>query len=140
MSSSAIHGLQGQIYVSSTQLAELVDVTLTITSSPVNVTNHTTSVSGGVVWAESIPGVNQWSATATVNYVQSETTMTTLEDAIINQTALAFEFRDKTGTGRKKWTGTGYITSFRLNMPQGDRQTAAIDVSAASALTRGTQA
>lgn len=102
-------------------------------------TIDTTSKDAGG-WAESIVGIKNWSIECEGFIVESDIALEALETAWNNRTTVSVEIRFPGGTGKKKYTGTAYVTEFPVEFPQDDAVTYKITLQGTGALTIGTQA
>jgi len=98
-------------------------------------------------FAELTTGKFSWniSTDSLVNYTSTGTTMSTEEiyQNMYNKKLMNISFGVKTGSSpswtvdssKKRFTGTGYITSFDLNASDGDNSTSSITIDGTSVLT-----
>lgn len=111
MTTSAVAGSTGRITVGGTKIAELKNFSF---DPSVNMIDVTSTDSGG--WEEVIPGRGSWSATATAWFVASDTIQTNCRAALTGKTSVAIELDPVVGSGKLKWTGTAYISNFKMNV------------------------
>ncbi|MDT7040877.1 phage tail tube protein [Candidatus Nitronereus thalassa] len=140
MATQAIAGFKGQVLLSTdggtayNKVAELREVTLTVEADTIDASSH--AANG---WKENINGLKQWSASAEALFVNDDTYLQSLFDALLNETTLKFRFVAEESAGQKKWEGDGIVTSFEFSMPQDDAVGASFEILGSGALTQGTQ-
>ena len=93
---------------SQTLLAELLDYTLTVEETNIDVTNHDSSG-----WDESIIGTRRWTWDASANYLSTGTGQGSLRQSLIDADAtLYITFQATTSATAKKYQGKTRLISF----------------------------
>ena len=118
---------------SQTALAELKNYTLTIDTTPIDVTNHDSSG-----WKEHIHGIRSWSWTADLVYLSTGAGQGALRANLLGATPALINvtFKQSTSNTSKKYQGKTRVTSFDLNTATDDAVLGTMSGVGNGALTR----
>jgi predicted secreted protein len=118
------------IKVDTTQVAELTNVELTMSTNMFEVTSKN---SGGR--KEILAGNSEWSATADINvdFVSSDWDAANMFDAWDDKTALVLTITNGV-IGDTKFVGTAYVDNVTFTGPQGDKASGTISFAGTGAL------
>lgn len=138
MSTSAIPGFDAFLYVEvssvQTKVAEVREVTLTVTHDVIDTTTH-----DDAPWLTNIAGLRSYTLSGEKLYLAGNAAQEELIDKILDGTAINFELRPKEGTGLRKFTGTARMTSWEIAEPNDDAAAVSIEMASVGALVDGTQ-
>lgn len=130
MATTAIPGFTGQLFASTVAattaavatiaMAELQDVTLTLSREEINAFSKD---SAG--WDEVVYGKGSWGLTGTAIYHDSSgsTGQAIAWDALVNRTAMGVTFRGASSSGIIQYSGGGIVTQWELQSPDTDKHT-----------------
>lgn len=117
-----------------TKLAELTNVTISLTQETFDVTSKD---SGG--WSEILPGLKSATSTAEgiADFQSSDKDLADVFTAFIGRSQVALEWTNGV-TGDKKLTCNAYITSCEVSAPMEDTVTYSIEFASTGAITSAT--
>jgi hypothetical protein len=117
MTTSAVTGLSGGLYIGSVKIAECLDATLTIDQSTQDATN-----ADGAGWEECVAGTRKWDVKGGFNLVTSDAGFGSLQASLLGGTTIA-SFKSRSTSTGVNWSGTVLVTQgqfklFDLKNPQ----------------------
>lgn len=141
MTTQAIAGYIGKFYISDDggsnyyELGETKNATLTKEADMGDATSH---ASGG--WKENVPLNKGFSISADALYISADVAQDKVRAALQNGTKLLFRLDPEgTSTGKERWSGAGYMKSWKIEDPTSDLAAVGIEITGTGALTESVQ-
>lgn len=131
---SAITGSLCEVKVGGVAVGELRNYNLDISANMIDATSND---SGG--WEESIVGRKSWTASAEYFHIFADAAQTTLLNGILNNTLLTFEFQPQAGSGKPKYTGSGYLSDWKHNPTENAALLVNVSIKGSGSIVAGTQ-
>lgn len=138
MSKNAIPGFDGRLLVEvatvPTVVADIRDVTLTITHAVIDATTH-----DDAPWTVNIEGRRSWTVSAEALYFEGDAGQEELLTAIFAGTTVQIDLRPQTGSGNREFSGQARMTSYEHAEPNDDATATSLELEGCGALSDVTQ-
>lgn len=142
MATASVTGRSAALYTSTnlsaatsamSRIAELQDVTLTLTRKTIEVTSHDSSG-----FMETLHGIADWKVGGKVNYISTGLGQKTWATQIFAASPLPVRISVAATTSKTAhlWVGNGKITKFEMAHPTDKQSVATIEVVGTGAITR----
>ncbi len=136
MSTSAIAGFTAFLFVdvasTQTKVAEVREVTLSITHDVIDATTH-----DDAPWMTNIAGLRSFTLSGEALYLSGDPAQEVLIDKILDGTSFTFELRPEDTATKRKWTGTARMTSWEQSTPNDDADAISLEMQGVGALVDG---
>lgn len=142
MATASVTGRSAALYTSTNlsaatsamnRIAELNDVTLTLSRKTIDVTSHDSSG-----FLENLHGIADWKASGKVNYISTGLGQKTLATQIFASAPLPVRISVAATTSKTAhlWVGNGKVSKFEMNHPTDKQSVATIEITGTGAITR----
>ena len=135
MSTQAIAGFAGFLFVDTVKVAEIREATISIDHEAIDSTTH-----DDAPWRSNIAGLRGFTISADYLYVSGATGQESILARILDGATVAFILQPETGTGKREFTGTARITSWEQALPNDDADAVSIEMLGVGALVDAVQA
>ncbi|OPX80434.1 MAG: hypothetical protein A4E45_00054 [Methanosaeta sp. PtaB.Bin039] len=118
MTTSAVSGMSGGLYIGANKVAEGMNLRLTIDGKEIDVSNV-----DGSGWAEFLGGRRSWQVTGDFNLITGDTNgFVALQTALLAGTTVA-SLKCRSAAAGYNWSGTVLVTQAQLDLVSpGDKQ------------------
>lgn len=143
MATASLTGRTGALYASTTltaatsamtRVAELQDVTLTVNSKTIDVTNHDSSG-----WMENLVGIRDWKVSGKCNYLSTGAGQKTLATTIVasgTPPSLRVSVAATTSKTAHLWIGNAKVTKWEHSLPTDKQIVGSLELVGTGAITR----
>lgn len=110
MTTQAVSGILGGLYISTTKVAECQDMTLTINRGTQDASN-----ADGAGWEECVGGMGSWTVSGSFNLIVGDAEYLALQTALLAGTTVA-SVKGRSAAAGYNWAGTVLPTQAQLQL------------------------
>jgi predicted secreted protein len=123
---AGLAGKDGSLVIGSDTMTEVQSWSLDVS------TDMLEDTALGDEWKTNVAGLSEWSGSAEVSWLMSDTAQVAVQNAFLNKTTVTGKFYTNASN---YYTGTAYIESMSISDPVGDLVTATLNFKGSGALT-----